>query len=388
MARRKDVPTRHELTDQGQEHDRGMEAKEIDLDKIASDVETVRGTLDNLDFGGTSEGTEEVERSIEAAEDVTVQEFDKEDEELEQLQSDSQEFEDGVQDRRGSSESDIGKITDAAGKIETKETLNQLEKAREAVLRDIEFLSEQIEHARSAREKSNAARQKLQSRVRAGGKGARLDQMGEYRQDYQIQNRDLNLQGIDSFMHYMEGLLNAFKAKVDVLPKVDGDRNSECPFAESLYAERDEVEDKVVKALQDASLYLELLDQEITRLRGNLSQVQSDGNSLASVEAKKQYEFAAGAIEHHIEKNLERLKTLSELVSRAHSLLGLSSGKRWPLGKPQRGFGPRVTLSGDVTGVSSHGDQSFKTIRFDASAGLRDRVLDNLISLGPIKKGT
>jgi hypothetical protein len=170
MARRKDVPTRHELTDQGQEHDRGMEAKEIDLDKIASDVETVRGTLDNLDFGGTSEGTEEVERSIEAAEDVTVQEFDREDEELEHLQSESQEFEDGIQDRRESSESDMRQVTDAAGKIETKETLNQLEKAKDAALRDMEFLSEQIERARSAREGSNAAQEKLQSRVRAGGK--------------------------------------------------------------------------------------------------------------------------------------------------------------------------------------------------------------------------
>jgi hypothetical protein len=170
MARHKDVPTRHELSDQIQEHDNGMETKEIDLDKIASDVETVRGTLENLDFSGTSEGAEEVERSIEAAEDVTVQEFDKEDEELEQLQSESQEFEDGIQDRRESSESDIGKITDAAVKIETKETVNQLEKAKEAALRDMEFLSEQIERARSAREKSNAAQEKLQSRVRAGGR--------------------------------------------------------------------------------------------------------------------------------------------------------------------------------------------------------------------------
>jgi hypothetical protein len=170
MARHKDVPTRHELTDREQEHEKGMEVKEIDLDKIASDVETVRGTLENLDFGGTSEGTEEVEKSIEAAEDVTVQEFKREDEELEQLQSGNQEFEEGLQDRQGFSESDIGKITDAAGKIETKETINKLEMAKEAALRDMEFFSEQIERARSARERSNAAQEKLQSRVHAGGK--------------------------------------------------------------------------------------------------------------------------------------------------------------------------------------------------------------------------
>jgi hypothetical protein len=212
--------------------------------------------------------------------------------------------------------------------------------------------------------------------------------MGEYHQDYGIQDPDFRLQDIESFIRYMEGLLDTLKAKVDALPRVDGDGDSECPFAESLYAERDEVEDRVIKALQDASSYMELLDQEKTRLRGNLSRIQSDGNFLNSAEAKKEYGFAAGAIKHHIEKNFERRQKLSKLIALALKLLGLSSGKRWPLGKPQRGFRPRVTLGGDVTGVSSHGDQSFKTIRFDASAGLRDRVLDNLISLGPIKKGT
>ena len=168
MARRKDVPTRTEVTEKIETDKREMEGKETDLDKIASDVETVRQTLEQLDFGGTSEGTDEVESSIESAEDVTEDVFDKEDESLEQTQNDNQEFEGKLQDHRGSSESDLGKITDAGGKIETKETINELLKVKEAVLRDIDFLKEHILRASEARKESDAIQEKLQARVHTG----------------------------------------------------------------------------------------------------------------------------------------------------------------------------------------------------------------------------
>lgn len=45
-------------------------------------------------------------------------------------------------------------------------------KAKEAVLRDIEFLTEQIKRASDARKESDAAQEKLRARVNAG-KGGR-----------------------------------------------------------------------------------------------------------------------------------------------------------------------------------------------------------------------
>lgn len=170
MTRRKDVPTRHEVSEKTDTTKREMEAKENDLDKIASDVETVRHTLEQLDFRGTAEGSGEVESSIESAEDVTTEVFDREDEGLEQIQQDNKEFEGELEGRRGSSESDLGKISGA--KIETKETVSELEKAREAALRDIDFLAEQIRRATDARKESDAVQERLQARVHTG-KGRR-----------------------------------------------------------------------------------------------------------------------------------------------------------------------------------------------------------------------
>ena len=168
MKKRRDVPTRHDVKDQGDGYEKNMEEKEDSLDTIASDVETVRRTLESLDFRGTSEGVEEVEGAIESAEDVTEQEFDKEDEELERIQQENQEFEDELQDRKESSESDVGKVSDASGATETAETIRELENARDAALRDIGFLDEQFDRARGARERSNATQESHRSRVRGG----------------------------------------------------------------------------------------------------------------------------------------------------------------------------------------------------------------------------
>lgn len=165
MAKRKDVPTRHEVTEKIDKSRKNMEGKEVDLDKIASDVETVRQTIEKLELGGTAEGSEQVERSIKSAEDVTTEVFDKEDEELEQIQKDNEEFQDDLQDHRGSSESDLGKISDSSASIETKETINKLIDGKEAVLRDIDFLKEHIDRALEAREKSNIIQERLKSRV-------------------------------------------------------------------------------------------------------------------------------------------------------------------------------------------------------------------------------
>ena len=58
-----------------------------------------------------------------------------------------------------------------SAKVETKETIKQLEDAREAALREIDFLKEQLLRASEARRESNAIQEKLQARVHAGKRG-------------------------------------------------------------------------------------------------------------------------------------------------------------------------------------------------------------------------
>ena len=167
MQRKNDVPTRNEVTETVEKHENDISEKVDEMDVIAKDAEIVRETLDNLDFEGTAEGTDEVESSIQRADDVAVERFEEEDEHLEEIQDETEEYEGELQERSDISESDLGKISDASGQIDTQESVNELVDAKEGVLRDIEFLDEHIEQANEAREESDHEQEKLQNRIRS-----------------------------------------------------------------------------------------------------------------------------------------------------------------------------------------------------------------------------
>ena len=170
MRKPSDTPTRGEVTDSVQKCGDDMTEKGGEMDITTSDVEVTRETMESLDFGGTVEGADEVESSIQEAEDVTVDIFEEQDAELEDIQSDTEEDEQGLRERSDTSESDLGKVSDASGRIETQETVNELVKTKEGLLRDIEFLDENADQDRDSREESERIQQELENRVRGGGR--------------------------------------------------------------------------------------------------------------------------------------------------------------------------------------------------------------------------
>lgn len=169
MSRRKNSYTRNEINENIDKTKQEMTEKEIDLEKISSDVKTVRHTLESLDFEGTLEGSEEIEKSIEDAKDITIDVFEEEDENLEAVQEKGKEFEGELNDSQESSEKDMEKISQTESKVDTRETINELIKAKEAALKDINYLEKHVELARTAREKSDAVQEKLRAIVRYGG---------------------------------------------------------------------------------------------------------------------------------------------------------------------------------------------------------------------------
>ena len=171
MARRHDVPTRGEVTERIDKNRDVMHEREEQLETTADDVETIRQTLEELDFGGTTEGSNEVEASIEQADDVTVGVFDEHDGNLDDVQGESEEHEGELEERTGVCESDLGKISDASARIETDETVGELVKAKEGAVKDIEFLGDQEKRAREAREESDRIQKELENRVRAKNGG-------------------------------------------------------------------------------------------------------------------------------------------------------------------------------------------------------------------------
>ena len=166
--RKTDTPTRTEVTERVEKNNNEMEEKVEELDTIATDTETVRETLEALDFEGTADAANEVENAIEQAEDVTIEKFDEEDEVLEEVQDETEDHENELQERSDSSQMDLGRISDASGRIETDDTVNELINAKEGVLRDIDFIDEHQQIANDARDESKSLQQEHRNRVHGG----------------------------------------------------------------------------------------------------------------------------------------------------------------------------------------------------------------------------
>ena len=168
MAQNRDIPSRRQIKQRIDISKKKMKGKETDIEKTVSDVESVRKIVEKLDFGGTAEGTLKLETSLDKTENVTISVFDKQNNELEHIQHKGKNYETDIEKRETRNESDLKKISDTSSKIETKETINALIEAKEAVLRDIDFLSEQLKRAKDARDESDAAQRRLEARVNHG----------------------------------------------------------------------------------------------------------------------------------------------------------------------------------------------------------------------------
>jgi len=170
MGRLSELPTRSEVDDNVEQHEKNMTEQLEALDIVTIDTEAVRDTIDALEISGTSDGADAVESAMDEAESVTVEIFDREDDNLEDMQNESEDCQSELQERSDTSLSDLGRISDASGRIETQETVSELSTAEAAVLEDIEFLNEEIEEENSARERAESEQQGLENRIHGGGR--------------------------------------------------------------------------------------------------------------------------------------------------------------------------------------------------------------------------
>ena len=197
---------------------------------------------------------------------------------------------------------------------------------------------------------------------------------------------ELRVKDVSSFMNYMAGLLETLATKINVLPTVDEEGNSECPFAEDLYAAKEEAVTKVSEELNKASHYIGLLDQEVARLHGNLARISADASSLNSAEAKERYLYAKRSLEQHIEKNLKQREELMDLISKAEKLLGLARSKKFPGKEPRKKFHAPPALGAGPIGSGATGMQGKPSLTPPSPRPSFETEVDSLISLGPIGK--
>jgi len=165
MDRFSDKPTKSEIDEKVRGDSQNMEIKGEDLEKAAQDCETLIRTIQSLDFRGTAEGAEQVEKHMDAAENTAENTFDSEDQEMEKIQEGVQEHEKDLNERQDTTDSDLGKVSEASAKIELQAANEFLTDAKDSLLQDIDYMKEKITEMIQAKDKSEAIQEKLREKV-------------------------------------------------------------------------------------------------------------------------------------------------------------------------------------------------------------------------------
>lgn len=143
------------------------------LDERRVDVEALRETVESMDFGGTSDAIEVMGNALDGAEGVVVETFERESDELDDVQAGNAEHGEELQGRSDADRSDAERISHTSERISTRESVNELTRARDALLEDIDHLLEQIDRSKEAGQRSEELQNSIANIMQSGSRARR-----------------------------------------------------------------------------------------------------------------------------------------------------------------------------------------------------------------------
>lgn len=126
--------------------------------------------------------------------------------------------------------------------------------------------------------------------------------------------------------------IGKLRGALQVLPKVDDDGHSECPFARELYTEKERRQAEVQARLGALHESLWVVKAEIERCERNLGTVSTHGSQLNSDAARSHYTQAEGELAAQLERWRQVLDRIQEVIEDAEDALSEASAKPFPGG--------------------------------------------------------
>jgi hypothetical protein len=163
--------SRSEVQDQVEQNKDALQEGKEKATVPVEDAETIADTLDALERGGTSDGTEAINQAIDAAGGEAESEFEQLAGEWDETRNEGEEQASEMDDGKQSVESDLGRISDASADVQTEGVVNELIDAKENAIQDIEFLEEQISDSNDAIEESSQAQRELEQKLQTARRG-------------------------------------------------------------------------------------------------------------------------------------------------------------------------------------------------------------------------
>ena len=204
------------------------------------------------------------------------------------------------------------------------------------------------------------------------------------------------LRGLWTSRRNFKDQLDRLKSKL-ALPIVAENGNSECPFAEDLYAEKDEKAEEVKRFLDQISCYVPLLEKKIEEKIRHLNILTIDSKNINYEKAVEGYHEAEEMAKVHIEEAKREKRELLDLIERAKQLLKEAEEKKYPGKKPEKhlrfssfpGAGPSEATPRASPGIQLGGGTPTSLSAPEPSPfgpRLISPGIDSLISLGPLSR--
>ncbi len=138
----------------------------------------------------------------------------------------------------------------------------------------------------------------------------------------------------DSYVAEADRAVADLKHAVDFLPSVDNKGGSDCPVAESLYAQKEEKEDKVRRLLARFRTYISCIEHEMEKALSTLGRVQGAAASLHSDAPRRELSDGVKKAQYAYSRLVSQREKAALTVKQLNSVLSDADRKKWPLDKP------------------------------------------------------
>jgi len=150
-----------------------------------------------------------------------------------------------------------------------------------------------------------------------------------------IEKENVNLKKAEESLKKTKKSIEDLDRSVHSLPDVDEDGNSECPFAEELYAEKEKRQKKLQSQLKEFYKIIEAIDAEIGRCKKNLTVITAHQNKINSDKIRDQYTEEEAKLAGRITQLIKIKQEVRKAIKACKKAIAEASAKHYPGRKPR-----------------------------------------------------
>ncbi len=151
--------------------------------------------------------------------------------------------------------------------------------------------------------------------------------MAESDKDWQ---ENITIPQVEAHLKQTESCIEKLDQAVNILPRIDEDGDSECPFAKELYEQKEKAQKEVAGCLNAMHVYQQWCNGQIKKCSDNLVVVSANADRLNNDVPKMEFTYA----EVHLAalyKKLVRLKVkVKKMIEKCHKAIHQASQKQFP----------------------------------------------------------